>query len=147
VESGEKVSMSVEGRRKTPKPEELNISVLFTGFSKGGSLQKCLREVVDRLDPMMGFNKRVVEREGTGLGALLSNKNLWSGAHCVRGVYRKYRQPGDRNEDCKSRIVVYESVYTRSNTPKESKEEAKAGVLRSGEPSLYVGTVVLSIRG
>ena len=51
-----------------------------------GSFQKSLREEVDRLAPMMGFNRRVVERGGTNLGALLSNKNPWSGAHCGRGV-------------------------------------------------------------
>ena len=88
---------------------------------------------------MLGFSRMMVERGGTGLGALLYNKNLWSGAHCVRGVCRTCRQPGDRKEDCKSRIIVYESVCTRSNPPKESKEEAKAVLLRSGEPSLYVG--------
>ena len=81
---------------------------------------------------MLGFSRMVVERGGTGLGALLYNKNLWSGAHCVRGVCRTCKQPGDRKKDCKSRIIVFVSVCTRS------KEEAKAGLLRSGEPSLYV---------
>ena len=74
--------VSSEDAGITPKPATSkekplrNTSVLFTEFSKGGSLQKSLREVVDRLAPTMGFNMRVVEREGTGLGALLSNKNL-----------------------------------------------------------------------
>ena len=157
VEIGEGVPGSRGGRRKTPvqtsskagstspkptsskKKPMRTTSVLFTEFSKGGSLQKSLREVVDRLAPMMGFNIRVVERGGTSLGALLSNKNPWSGAHCGRGVCRTCRQPGDRKEDCKSRNIVYESVCTRCNPSNEGKEEAKAGLLRSGEPSLYVG--------
>ena len=75
VESGEGVPRSGgRGRRKTPvqttskaassspktpsskmKPMRTT-SVLFTEFSKEGSLQKSLREVVDRLAPMLGFN-------------------------------------------------------------------------------------------
>ena len=71
VESGEGVSRSGgRGRRKTPvqttskaassspkptsskKKPMRTTSVLFTEFSKGGSLQKSLGEVVDRLAPM-----------------------------------------------------------------------------------------------
>jgi hypothetical protein len=74
-------------------------------------------------------NFRVVQRGGTSLGALLSNKNPLSGAHCGRGVCRT----------CRSRNIVYESVCTKCNLSNEAKEEAKAGLLRSGEPSLYVG--------
>ena len=71
VESGEGVPRSGgRGRRRTPvqtsskaassspkptsskKKPMRTTSVLFTEFSKGGSLQKSLREVVDRLAPM-----------------------------------------------------------------------------------------------
>jgi hypothetical protein len=106
------MSASSKGSSTSPKPPASKkkpmrtTSVLFTEFSKGGSLQKTLREVVDRLAPMMGFNMRMVERGGTSMGALLSNKNPWSGSHCGRGVCRMCRQPGDRKEDCKSRNIV-----------------------------------------
>ena len=45
-------------------------------FTRGGSLQKEMKEVLDRLTPMMGFRVRVTERGGSTLGSLLSNKNL-----------------------------------------------------------------------
>ena len=36
-----------------------NTTVLFVEFSKGGNLQKSMREVLDRLKPMLGFGVRV----------------------------------------------------------------------------------------
>ena len=51
-------------------------TVLFVEFSKGGSLQKRTREVLDRLKPMLGFGVRVTERGGTNLGSMfLTRKN------------------------------------------------------------------------
>ena len=49
---------------------------MFVEFTKGGSLQKSIREVVDRITPMLGFRMRVTEKGGTHMGSLLSNKNL-----------------------------------------------------------------------
>ena len=66
-------------RKKQPS------TVLFVEFSKGGSLQKTVRGVLDRLEGMLGFTVRVTERGGTPLGALLSNKSLWKGVECGRG--------------------------------------------------------------
>ena len=48
-------------------------TVLLCEYSKGGSLQRTLREVVVRLAPLVGFTMRVTE------SSLLSNKNLWTG--------------------------------------------------------------------
>jgi hypothetical protein len=104
VERGEGMTRSGGGRRKTPgqtssedaittpksstskKKPMMTTFVLFNEFSKGGKRQKSLREVVDRLAPIMGFNIRVVERGGTSLGALLSKMDPWSGAHSEIGV-------------------------------------------------------------
>ena len=46
------------------KQELRTTTVLFVEFSKGGSLQKSMREVLDRLTPMLGFRVRVTERGG-----------------------------------------------------------------------------------
>ena len=60
----------------TAEEKELRIStVMFVELTKGGSLQKSVREVVDRITPMLGFRTRVTEKGGTQLGSLLSNKN------------------------------------------------------------------------
>jgi hypothetical protein len=42
--------------KKTTKEKELRVTtVMFVEFTKGGSLQKSIREVVDRITPMLGF--------------------------------------------------------------------------------------------
>ena len=64
--------------------ELVTTTVLFVEFSNGGERQKCMRDALDKLTPMMGFTVRVTERGGTSLGSLLSNKNLWSGEPCGR---------------------------------------------------------------
>ena len=62
--------------KKTAKEKELRVTtVMFVEFTKGGSLQKSIREVMDRITPMLGFRMRVTEKGGTQLGQLLSNKN------------------------------------------------------------------------
>ena len=74
------------GRRGVPHPEEKlhTATVLFVEQSRGGSLAKCLKDVVGRLSPMLGFNIKVEEKAGTKLQNLLSNKNLWTGSECGR---------------------------------------------------------------
>ena len=88
-------------------------TVLFVEFSKGGSLQKAMRAVVDRLEALLGFSIRVTERGGTPLSSLLSNKSLWRGQECGRGECKICIQPGERLEDCKRRnIYMNQSVYS-----------------------------------
>ena len=58
-----------EASQKPEAKQELRTStVLFVEFSKGGSLQKSMREVLDRLSPMLGFRVRVTERGGVNFG-------------------------------------------------------------------------------
>ena len=85
------------------KKELRTTTVLFVEFSKGGSLQKRMRDVLDKLTPMLGFRVRVTERGGSTLGALLSNKNLWSGLECGRDECKPCKQPGDKKEPCTSK--------------------------------------------
>ena len=64
------------GKSQIYKNNELKIStVLFVDFSHQGSLQTDLRNVTERLAPMLGFKVRVSEKGGTPLSSLLSNKN------------------------------------------------------------------------
>ena len=75
--------MNMTGK-STGKKRQQPSTVLFVEYTEGGSLQKAIREVLDRLSGMLGFTMRVTERGGTPLGSLLSNKNLWSGMDCDR---------------------------------------------------------------
>jgi hypothetical protein len=56
--------------------------VLFIELTRGGELQKKMRESLDRLTLMLGFKARVAKKGWTTLGSLFSNINLWSGEQC-----------------------------------------------------------------
>ena len=82
------------------RQNKIRTSVLFVEFTKGGELQKTLKETMDRLEPMLEFRFRVAERGGTSLGSLLSNKNLWKGDPCQRPSCMPCGQEGEKKEPC-----------------------------------------------
>ena len=90
---------------------------MFIEFSKGGSLQKNMRETLDKLAPMLKFKVRVAEKGGTALGSLLSNKNPWSGQECGRTSCRTCVQPEEKKDMYTQRNVVFESECARCNPP------------------------------
>ena len=117
------------------RKDNINISsklrtttVLFVEFSKGGSIQKSMRETLDRLAPMLQFKVRVAEKGGTALGSLLSNKNPWSGQECGREACRTCAQPEERKEACTQRNIVYESECARCNPPGARRAADKEGL-------------------
>ena len=129
------------------KPAELRTTtVLFTEFSRGGSLQKTIKECLDKISPMLGFKVKVAEKGGTPLSSLLSNKDPWSGVECGRGSCRTCAQPGERKEPCMRRNIVYESECSTCNPPGTRKEADKEGLAeRKGFPNLYVGESARSV--
>ena len=121
-------------------------TVLFVEFSKGGSLQKTVRAVVDRLKGLLGFTIRVTERGGMPLSSLLSSKNLWRGLECGRGECRVCVQPGEKLEDCKRRNILYESECLQCNGPEDWKTRDKNTLEDTREtPSIYVGESARSL--
>ena len=101
---------------------------MFVEFSRGGSLQKCIRDALDRITPILGFKVRVTEKGGTPLGSLLSNKNLWSGDPCGRVKCRTCAQAEEKKEPCTARNVVYESECCKCNQPGSRKMADKEGL-------------------
>ena len=121
-------------------------SVLFVEFSRGGSLQKRMKECLDKISPMLGFKVRVTEKGGTPLSSLLSNKDLWSGVECGRETCRTCAQPGERKEPCMQRNIVYESECSTCNPQGTRKEADKEGLAEKRDsPSLYVGETARSV--
>ena len=99
-----------------------------------------MKEVLDRLSPMLGFKVRVTERGGSSLGSILSNKNLWKGEHCGRERCKTCAQPDERKEPCKSRNIVYESECTLCNEPGSRKKKDRDGLKETQmQANLYVG--------
>jgi hypothetical protein len=145
-------TLSTSGRGKNASNEKqagaklVTSTVMFVEFSRGGSLQKCMKEVLDRISPMLGFNVRVTEKGGSSLGSILSNKNLWRGEHCGRPKCRPCAQSEDKKEPCKARNIVYESECTLCNEPGSRKRNDKQGLKESKEQAnLYVGESARSL--
>ena len=73
------------GGSRNDKGEELQTkTVLFVEQTRGGAFAKMLREVMTRIETMIGFRIKIVERAGTTLRNTLPNTNPWTGAHCSR---------------------------------------------------------------
>ena len=138
--------ISTVGTRKQAGAKLKTSTVMFVEFSRGGSLQKSMKQVLDRLAPMLGFKVRVTEKGGSSLGSLLSNKNLWSGEPCGRESCKPCTQPGDKKEPCKARNIVYESECTLCNEPGSRKLADRDGLKEKKEQAnLYVGETARSL--
>ena len=150
--AGETQSSRVQGAATNTKrvAEQGNqqriTTVLFVEFTRGGDLQKKMRETLDRIQPMLGFRVRVAEKGGTNLESVFSNKNLWKGKECGRHNCRTCAQAGEQKEPCTLRNVVYESECARCNKPGERKEQDKISLEDKREvATLYVGETARSI--
>ena len=52
-------------------------TAMFVEFTKNGELAKAMRELTGRLEEVIGFRVRVVERAGASLKSLFPTNNLW----------------------------------------------------------------------
>ena len=124
--------------------EELRTkTVLFVEQTRGGALAKMLREVMARIETMMGFRIKIVERAGTSLRNTLPNTNPWAGAHCSRNDCTTCNQGLEELPDCTKRSLVYKSVCADCNPEARGKGELK--IVKQEEPSIYVGETARSI--
>ena len=67
-------------RQQDAKGREMKTrTVIFVEQTRDGALAKALREVATRLEGMIGFRVKVVERTGSSLRNSLPNTNPWAG--------------------------------------------------------------------
>ena len=142
--SGTKRKSGKSGRA----PSETSIrtrSVLFIPQTSGGELARRTREVLERLQPAMGYKVKVVERTGTSLQQKLSQTAIWAGEKCGRDYCVTCNQGGEELPLCTRSSVVYENICVTCNPSARSKgelgEQENVGV-----PSLYVGESGRSIQ-
>ena len=129
------------------KPADVNLktrTVLFVEQTRDGKLAKMVREVLTRLEPMMGFRVKVVERAGSCLKNILPNTNPWAGQHCTRADCITCNQVAEEKPDCFKRNLVYENICTQCNPSALSKGELKT--INPEVPSVYVGETSRSIQ-
>ena len=116
---------------------------MFVEHTRGGEMAKRLRLQLGRIENLMGFKLKIVEKTGTKLKDLFSPTNIWKGSQCGRDGCTTCNQGGEDLPDCKMRSIVYESICTKCNPGAKA-----AGPLKSPEtsvPSIYVGESSRSI--
>lgn len=91
----------------TSKKDPETIAVMFLDQTIGGELARRLQQVEDRL---AGVSRvRMTETSGSQLCRILPNTNPWEG-DCMRKDCTTCSQGGDKNEPCKRRNILYESI-------------------------------------
>ena len=102
-----------------------------------GELARRVKELLVRLEAVLGFRLRVAERTGRSLQSLLHQATIWKGSPCDREHCVTCQQGDEDMPDCNRSSVVYESVCSLGNPG----ILGKGGLVeqKGAPPSLYVG--------
>ena len=133
-------------KRKINSEDEGGIktrTVIFVEHTPGGEMAKRMREELSRIEKMMGFRTKVVERSGTKIKDLFSLTNVWGGIPCDRDECITCTQGIEEIPDCTRRSVVYESIC-RKCVPDVTKP-GPVNPLGVDKPCIYVGESSRSI--
>ena len=102
-----------------------------------------VRETLSRLEDMMGFRIKVVERTGTQIKDLFSLTNIWGGIPCERKECTTCNQGLEEIPDCTRRSIVYESIFKKC-VP-EATKPGPVEPIKVDTPCVYVGESSRSI--
>ena len=132
-------------RSRRPQGKKIKTrAVVFVDQTPKGELAKLMREQLYKLEDMMGFRIRVVERTGRNILSNYRQTSTWKGLQCGRDECVTCHQGGEELPDCTRAGIVYESICLKCNP-----EAIKRGELvnvKAGAPSLYVGESSRSIQ-
>ena len=144
---GKQRSRTMEMKRKDAKGIEMRTrTVIFVEQTRDGALAKELREVATRLEGLLGFRVKVVERTGSSLRNSLPNTNPWAGQmKCGRTDCMPCEQESEDNIDCTKRNLVYENICADCNPSAGNKGELKVQDTMTDMPSVYVGETARSL--
>ena len=122
----------------------LTRSVLFVENSKDGELARRLRGVVERIQHILKFRIKVVERSGTPLRLMFPLNNIGGEGVCGRNECITCMQEGEgRKPPCTRRSVLYENVCKICNPGVTDPGTKLSPPLTN--PSIYVGETARSI--
>ena len=135
--------------KKVTKPDMRNStlrtrSVLFVEQTPRGELAILLREQLQKMEQVLGYRIRVVERTGRNIMSSYPQTATWRGLQCGRVECITCNQGGEDLPDCTRASVVYESICVVCNPRAPEKGELK--VTKEGAPSLYVGETSRSVQ-
>ena len=118
-------------------------TVLFVEFTKNGELAKTMRELAGRLEEVIGFRVKVVERAGASIKSLFPTNNLWEGQKCGRKDCTTCEQGAEMLPNCTKSSLLYE-IFCGQCNPKAG-EDRELTEVRQDVPTLYVGKTSCSI--
>ena len=105
-----------------------------------------LREVVERIQYILGFKIEIVERAGTPLKLMFPLSRIGQGGECGREdcITCTQESRGEVLPPCNKRSVLYENICLKCNPEAggESKEEINPPL---DHPSIYVGETARSL--
>ena len=105
--------LKTRGARGDPKLRTR--AVIFVEQTHGGELASQLRELLLKLEPILTFRLRVVERTGRNILSNFPQTATWSVMACGRGECIICTQGGEELPACSRHSVVYKSICVVRN--------------------------------
>ena len=106
-------------------------------YSEGGELLRRVKEVLKRMERILGCRIRAVEKTGTPLARQFSLTRLWEGMRCGRDDCTPCNQEGEELYPCMRRNVTYLNIFLKCN-PGGGKKVMELNE-KTAFPSVYVG--------
>ena len=125
-------------KEQKPKEQLPTRSVIFVDNTEGGELATRMKDLMRRLSPSLGFNIKVVERNGSTLRSRFPVTNLWEGSQCGRSDCTTCNQGAEKLPQCTKTSVLYENICHKCNEGAGSSKEltdVKEGSIYIGESS------------
>ena len=142
---GEDDTYRKTGRRSNTKEDDLSTgnqelrtrAVIFVPQTPSGELAKRTREVIQKMEHLLKFKLKVVERAGTSLQNQFSQSSIWRGMACGRQECIPCHQEGEEIQNCTKTSLVYENICLVCNPKAANKGDLERQ--ETDQPSLYVG--------
>ena len=116
---------------------------IFVEYTHQGALAKKLREVAQRLEHILGFAIKVVEKAGPPLISQFPT-DAWDNTPCGREDCITCTQGAEQIPPCTKKSAIYENVCSKCNKRAGSKEPVVQTNIEI--PSIYVGETSRSIK-
>ena len=105
--------------------------------TREGELSRRLRDLMQRLAPIMEFSIKIVERAGGALKNRFPRAGLWEGMKCGRESCITCNQGAEFLVPCTRKSLVYENICNICNKGAGGKDEVVGA--DPNIPSIYVG--------
>ena len=120
------------------------VGVLFVEQTPMGELATRLKDLIKRLEPILGFSIKIVERTGQSLQGCFPLASLWEGQKCGRWDCVTCEQKAEIPPPaCTRPSLIYENICRKCNPGAGSKGEVR--IEDKEHPSVYVGETSRSV--